>query len=137
MKDGFAWSRPPGCPEDLPLYLLEASDGRRAAAGVSCGQDIAADGAFALGMLARFEPALEEYGPWFYRALHWEAGLIGQHLYLEAEAAGVSATGIGCFFDDSMHGVLGLQSRRFQTIYHFTVGGAVVDDRLTTLPAYG
>ncbi|MCO5244262.1 MAG: nitroreductase family protein [Anaerolineae bacterium] len=95
----------------------------------------ASDGAFAVGMLAEYEASLRRYGPWFYRRLHWEAGAIGQMLYLEAEAAGLRATGIGCFFDDSMHQVLGLPgyrtagqpSLRYQTVYHFTVGGPVED----------
>ena len=29
--------------------------------------------------------------------------MIGQVLYLEAEAAGARATGIGCFYDDAVH----------------------------------
>jgi hypothetical protein len=72
----------------------------------------------------------------FYRRLFWEAGAIGQVLYLEAEAAGVRATGIGCFFDDPVHQVFGLRSLEFQSLYHFTVGGYVDDPRLTTLPPY-
>jgi hypothetical protein len=87
-------------------------------------------------MLARIEPALREHGPWYYRRLHWETGLIGQVLYLEAEAAGVRSTGIGCFFDDATHDVFGLRGRAFQTLYHFTVGGALEDTRLSTLPPY-
>jgi hypothetical protein len=51
-------------------------------------------------MLARFEPALKDFGPSMYPRLFWETGLIGQVLYLEAHAFGVSATGIGCFYDD-------------------------------------
>ena len=35
-----------------------------------------------------------------------------------------------------MHEVLGLADNTFQDLYHFTVGGAVDDERLTTLPAY-
>jgi hypothetical protein len=61
---------------------------------------------------------------------------VGQALYLEAEAAGVRSTGIGCYFDDAFHDVLGLTSRRFQDLYHFTVGGPVEDRRLMTLPPY-
>ena len=49
----------------------------------------------------------------------------------------VQATGIGCFFDDSMHKVIGLEGRGYQDLYHFTVGGAVNDPRLKTAPAYG
>ncbi|MFN7971184.1 MAG: SagB/ThcOx family dehydrogenase [Acidobacteriota bacterium] len=118
------------------LWLLEAGDVRASAQGSSCGQDIAADGAFAAAMIAHYEPSLRALGPWFYRRLHWEAGLIGQVLYLDAEAAGIRSTGIGCFFDDVVHQMLGLADRRFQDIYHFTVGGPRDDPRLRTLDAY-
>jgi len=104
---------------------------------VSCRQEIAGDGAFALGMIAEFEPTLRREGPWFYRRLFWETGAIGQVLYLEAEAAGVRATGIGCFFDDPVHDVFGFPDATFQSLYHFTIGGPVDDPRLTTLPPYG
>ena len=78
-----------------------------------------------------------EYGAGFYRRLFWEAGLVGQVLYLEAEEAGIRSTGIGCYFDDPVHEAFGVSSRDWQSFYHFTVGGAVEDGRLTTLPAYG
>jgi SagB-type dehydrogenase family enzyme len=133
----FAWKPPPGCPDDLPLFLLEEGDVRQLAAQVSCGQNIAGDGAFSLGMIAEFESSLRRYGPWFYRRLFWETGVIGQVLYLEAEATGVRATGIGCFFDDPVHQVLGFNDATFQSLYHFTTGGHVDDPRLTTLPPYG
>ncbi len=45
-------------------------------------------------------------------------------------------TGIGCFFDDGVHALLELTDRRFQSLYHFTVGVPVDDTRLTTRPAY-
>jgi hypothetical protein len=63
--------------------------------------------------------------------------MIGQTLYLEAEAAGIRGTGIGCYFDDEMHDLLGPSDRSWQSLYHFTVGGPVEDTRLTTLPPYG
>jgi SagB-type dehydrogenase family enzyme len=137
MHARFAWSTPPGCPADLPLYLLEAGDAKLLAAQVSCNQDIAGDGAFSLGMIAEYQQALFTHGPWFYRRLFWETGLIGQVLYLEAEAADIRATGIGCFFDDPVHQVFGCKDLAFQSLYHFAVGGAVDDPRLTTLPPYG
>ena len=132
----FDWRRPPACPAGMHLYRLRETDCRRAAQMSSCHQEIAADGAFVAAMLAEFEPRLSAHGAWFYRRMHWEAGAIGQVLYLEAEAAGVGATGIGCFFDDATHEILGLTDRRYQTIYHFTVGGPVEDSRLTSLPGY-
>ncbi|MFY9314025.1 MAG: SagB family peptide dehydrogenase [Burkholderiales bacterium] len=137
MHERFVWTAPPACPANLPFYLLEAGDARQLAAQVSCHQAIAGDGAFCLGMFAEYQQALITHGPWFYRRLYWEAGLIGQVLYLEAEAAGVRATGIGCYFDDPVHQVFGFKGLAFQSLYHFTVGGAVDDPRLTTLPPYG
>lgn len=137
MHSHFIWTRPPECPDSLSLYLLQEGDARQLATQVSCHQEIAGGGAFSLGMIAEFEPAIRGYGPWFYRRLFWETGVIGQVLYLEAEAAGVRATGIGCFFDDPVHQAFGLQDTKFQSLYHFTVGGPVDDARLTTLPAYG
>ena len=132
----FLWLPPPRCPVSLPLFLLQAGDARAAARRTSCGQEIAADGAFAAAMLAEFRAPLEQLGPWFYRRLHWETGIIGQVLYLEAEASGIRATGIGCFFDDDTHQVFGLAGDRYQVLYHFTMGGAVDDPRLQTIPPY-
>ena len=138
MHHQFMWSIPDHCPPQLPLYLLEEGDARNLAMQLSCGQEIASDSAFALGMIAEFDESLDRYGPWFYKRLFWETGLIGQILYLEAEAAGVRATGIGCFFDDPVHRVLGFYpSTRWQSLYHFTIGGPTDDGRLTTLPPYG
>ena len=121
-------------PPHLPLYLLLPADLRQAAQLVSCHQEIAADSCFALGMLAHF--TLAEHEPWRYRELFWECGIIGQALYLEAEAAGLRGTGIGCFFDDEMHQLLGLRGHDWQSLYHFAVGGPVEDVRLTTFPPY-
>jgi SagB-type dehydrogenase family enzyme len=136
MRPDFLWLRPPSCPHGLPLYLLKEGDYRTLAVNLSCGQKIAGDGAFSLGMIAEYMDSLLLYGASFYRNLFWEAGLIGQVLYLEAEEAGIRATGIGCYFDDPVHEVFGITSRDWQSLYHFTVGGPVEDGRLTTLPAY-
>lgn len=136
FKHEFEWHRPDGCPEDLRLYRLLAGDTRQAAAQISCQQDIAGNGIFSLGMLAEFDPVLALEGPDGYPRLFWESGLIGQILYLEAEAAGVRGTGIGCFFDDLMHGLLGIKDRSWQSLYHFTVGGPLEDIRLRTIAPY-
>ena len=122
-------------PPELPLYLLLPHDLRAVARQICCHQEIAADSCFALGMLAHYEIAAAE--PWRYRTLYWECGMVGQVLYLEAEAAGIRATGIGCYFDDEMHALLGVQGNAWQSLYHFTAGGAVEDARLTTRPPYG
>ena len=136
MEKSFLWRKPPGTPEGLELYLLTDGDFRLNATSVSCGQQIAGDGAFSLGMLAEYRQVLTRVGPFAYRWLFWETGIIGQVLYLGAEALGLRSTGIGCFFDDPVHQTFGLQDNTFQSLYHFTVGKPVEDKRLTTLPAY-
>ncbi len=137
MNPELIWSRAPGCPADLPFYRLLEGDARKLAVQVSCHQDIAGDSAFSFGMVAEFEGTLRERGAWWYPRLFWEAGLLGQVMYLEAEAAGVRATGIGCFFDDPVHEIVGVKNFAMQSVYHFTVGGPVEDQRLQVLPPYG
>jgi SagB-type dehydrogenase family enzyme len=135
-EPAFLWQRPPGTPEGMDLFALVEEDVTRLAGVLSCHQQIASHGAFSLGMLADYAAPLERYGAWFYRHLFWEAGAVGQVLYLEAEAGGLRATGIGCYFDDPVHRAFGIRNHSFQSLYHFTVGGAVEDTRLQTLPAY-
>ncbi len=129
----FVWEQ---VHQTLPLFLLARGDCRALARRLSCHQDIAADGFFSLGMIAEFDASLRELGASFYRHLFWEAGVVGQVLYLEAETAGARATGIGCFFDDPVHEVLGIADHAFQSLYHFTVGIPIEDTRLTTEPGY-
>lgn len=128
----FTWQALPAMNE---LYQLVAGNVRQAAKTLSCHQPIASDSAFSVGMLACFAENIEAEA-WRYRRLFWECGMLGQILYLEAEAAGLRGTGIGCFFDDAVHGVLGLQDNAWQSLYHFTVGTPLEDSRLQTFPPY-
>ena len=144
MRDQFEWvkvewsetesAKDKGALDHLPLYRLLQAGTRRTAAGLSCQQAIAGDSAFSLAMLADMRQISEQ--PQHYRYLHWQAGAIGQVLYLEAEAAALRGTGIGCFFDDRVHNLLGLEDDDWQVLYHFTVGEPIVDQRITTLSAY-
>ena len=136
MNPELIWTPAPGCPEGLPLYWLLEGNAKKLAVQVSCHQEIAGDSAFSFGMLTEFERRLREGGAWCYPRLFWESGLLGQVLYLEAEAAGVRATGIGCFFDDPVHEIVAVNGLSFQSLYHFTIGGSVEDKRLMTLPPY-
>jgi hypothetical protein len=135
MRPDWLWQRVAGCPAHLPLYLLAPLDVQGFAATASCHQDIAADSAFMMAMLARFDDIDGDH-PWYYRERFREAGMLGQVLYLEAEAAERQGTGIGCYFDDVVHRALGLDTARFQDVYHFTVGGAVIDQRLGSESGY-
>jgi len=137
LSPDFLWEPLQGLPEALDLYLLARGDFRDVSMRLACNQPIASDGCISLAMLAEFKRPLLEVGPWFYPRLFWECGMIGQMLYLEATLAGFQGCGIGCFFDDLAHRLLGLKGLEFQDLYHFAIGGAVEDRRLTTLPAYG
>ncbi len=116
-------SRPLRCPSQLELYCVAEGDLREVARQVSCFQAVASDSCFTLCMISEYMDPLEGYGPWVYPRLHWEAGFIGQVLYLEAEAAGFRSTGIGGYFDDVAHRVLGLEDEECQDLYHFSIGG--------------
>ncbi len=133
LKADFNWQ---SVAEFSALYLLHEADVRKAAKTLSCHQAIASDSAFSLAMLTEFKDQLTEQA-WHYRRLFWECGLIGQVLYLEAEAAGLRGTGIGCFFDDDLHHLLELKDNSLQSLYHFTVGEPLEDARIQSFPAYG
>jgi hypothetical protein len=132
FRNTFSWQP---ADAELPLYQLVAAKAGKTARTLSCHQDIASNCAVTFMMVAEFaEPIGAD--PAAYRHLHWEAGMLGHVITLEAEAAGWRGTGIGCFFDDADHEVLGLQDDQFQVIYHYAVGMALDDPRISTLPAY-
>lgn len=132
LSADFVWQK---IDASFEFYQLASSDVKQAARTLSCFQPIASDSAFSLGMLANFSENVE-LEAWHYRRLFWECGLLGQILYLEAEAAGVRGTGIGCFFDDEVHRLLGLKNESWQSLYHFTVGEPLDDNRIQTFAAY-
>jgi|AZIK01.1.fsa_nt_gi SagB-type dehydrogenase family enzyme len=135
LREEFNWQRVVSAPDHLPLHSLLKCSSRRTIAKLSCQQAIAGDSALSLVMLAEFDDVVQQ--PWQYRHLFWQAGAIGQLLYLEAEAIGLRGTGIGCYFDDAVHDMLGLAAdSSLQSLYHFTIGRPVMDNRITTWAPY-
>ncbi len=126
----------PGLPVGLPLLSLADHP---ALAGtvrtLSCHQAIGSDACVAFSLIGAFDAPIEADAS-AYRRLLQEAGLIGQALYLNAEAEGLRGTGIGCYFDDAVHELLGLKDQALQVLYHFTVGAPMVDSRLQSEPPY-
>ena len=110
------------------LEFARAGDQRVAAAGLSLGQDLAGNACVAISMIADLDGATSQYGDRGYRYAHFEAGALGQRLYIAAEALGLGATGIGAFFDDRVHSYLEIENG--QVIYHFAIGYPVSDPRL-------
>ncbi|PYT24676.1 MAG: hypothetical protein DMG58_25625 [Acidobacteria bacterium] len=76
----------------------------------------------AFSMIADIDRAVRAHGDRGYRYVHFEAGAIGQRLYLAAEALGLGGTGIGAFFDDEVHRYLNLARDQGQVVYHFAIG---------------
>lgn len=136
LSRSFEWRPVGSVPAHLPLRLLVPGDFRERARTVSCHQPIASDGAFAVAMLAPLPAVVRERGARWYPRLFHEAGALGQVLYLEAEAWGLRGTGIGCFFDDAVHDLLGVADGALQSLYHFTAGAPLDDPRVSTSPPY-
>jgi SagB-type dehydrogenase family enzyme len=117
-------------PERAELEQIKSGDQRVAAAGLSLGQDLAGNACVAFSMIADLDRAVRAHGDRGYRYVHFEAGAIGQRLYLAAEALGLGATGIGAFFDDEVHRYLNLTPEQGQVVYHFAIGYPVPDPRI-------
>jgi SagB-type dehydrogenase family enzyme len=117
-------------PNLTALEKVKEGDQRLVAAALSLGQDLAGNACVAFSMIGDFEGASRRYGDRGYRFVHFEAGAIGQRLYLAAEALGLRATGIGAFFDEQVNRYLNLAPEQGQVVYHFAIGYPVFDARL-------
>jgi nitroreductase len=113
------------------LEQIKSGDQRVVAAGLSLGQGLAGNSCVTFSMIGDLERASGTHGDRGYRYVYFEAGAIGQRLYVAAEALGFQSTGIGAFFDDTVHDYLGIsRDSGRQVVYHFACGYAVEDDRL-------
>jgi SagB-type dehydrogenase family enzyme len=117
-------------PERAELQRTRSGDQRVAAAGLSLGQFLAGNACIAFSMIGDLERAARVHGDRGYRYVHFEAGALGQRLYLAAEALGFRATGIGAFYDDEVHRYLGIAREQGQVVYHFAIGYPVPDSRI-------
>ncbi len=117
-------------PEHAELEKIKEGDQRVVAAALSLGQALAGNACLAFSMIGDFESASRSYGDRGYRYVHFEAGAIGQRMYLASEALGLRATGIGAFFDERVNRYLELSPERGQVVYHFALGYPVPDPRL-------
>lgn len=136
LKAVSNWQPVAELPDGVPLWHLAEHP---ALAGtlrtLSCHQAIGGDACFAVSLVAEFAEPIAQ-APSSYRDLLQEAGLIGQALYLQAEAEWFRGTGIGCYFDDAVHELLGMGTPAMQVLYHFTVGVPMADQRITMEPPY-
>jgi SagB-type dehydrogenase family enzyme len=117
-------------PEHAELEKIKEGHQSLVAAALSLGQELAGNACVAFSMIGDFENAASRYGDRGYRYVHFEAGAIGQRMYLAAEALGLGATGIGAFFDEEVNRYLSLAPEIGQVVYHFAIGYPVTDPRL-------
>lgn len=117
------------------IYLLQKENLESTARRLSLSQEIASDSSLSFVMVADFSLAFDCLGEIGYRAVHFEAGRIGQALYLGSESLGFNSTGIGAFFDDDLNRFLKL-NKGHEVIYNFAMGKAIPDKRIQTLDAY-
>ncbi|SER20144.1 SagB-type dehydrogenase domain-containing protein [Amphritea atlantica] len=118
-------------------WRMKTANTRKAAGQLCCNQPIAANSCFTLIFLTEYEqpPMVLSHGsdcPQLYQ----EAGILGQQIYLHSTAQGYSGTGIGCFFDDAIHELIGLENHSLQALYGFAVGDPLRDERITQLSGY-
>src|SRR5208337_623386 len=97
-------------PQRAEVEQLMGGDQRVAAAALSLGQGLAGNACVAFSMIGDLDRAADIYGDRGYRYVHFEAGAIGQRMYLAAEALGLCATGIGAFLDEEVNRYMGLSS---------------------------
>jgi len=121
----YRWEKNGGC-----LTLLHRGDVRRIAAFLSLEQTLAGNSCFTISMIADLAAASGVFGNRGYRYAHFEAGAIGQRLYLGAETLHWNATGIGAFYDDDVHRYLGLLEEA-----EHPVGGSLEASERATLVA--
>jgi len=94
------------------LRQLHSGNVQRVAAFLSLEQPLAGNSCFSLSMIADLDGAARTFGNRGYRYVFFEAGAIGQRLYVGAESLGWNATGIGAFYDDDVHRYLGFLAER-------------------------
>ncbi len=126
-------------PDNLPFFLCLDGNMRKITKYLCCDQEIAHDGVLCACIFTDLKEELQSNSDFSYITLHWEAGFIGQLLYLEAEIYNLRGTGIGCFFDDEII-TIAKQKNIYQTpinpLYYFTIGKPIIDKRLKTHPPY-
>jgi SagB-type dehydrogenase family enzyme len=108
----YRWDR-----DHRKLEHLHAGNVQRVAAFLSLEQSLAGNSCFTVSMIADLAEAARVFGNRGYRYVYFEAGAIGQRLYLGAEALGWNATGIGAFYDDDVHRYLGFLDEGQESIH--------------------
>ncbi len=103
------------------LELLKPGDFREKAGYLGLEQQLAADAAVDIFLLADLKKILQRYGNRGYRAVQLEAGILGGKLYLGAYAQRLGATGL-TFYDDDVVSFFSPHARGKSAIFLVALG---------------
>jgi len=103
------------------LAPLKGGDFRNRASYLALGQDLAGDAAASVFFLADLERCLESMGNRGYRAVQFEAGILGGRMYLAAYAQHLGATGL-TFFDDDVTEFFSPHAAKKSAIFLVAIG---------------
>jgi SagB-type dehydrogenase family enzyme len=92
------------------------------AAGIAYGQESVREANLLLCLTAVFARTSRKYGQRGYRYVLFEAGHVGQNLYLVADALGLARFSIGGFFDHELDRLLDLPPGEEEAVYLFCAG---------------
>lgn len=75
----------------------------------------------AFSLMVPFDEVLQR-GAWWYRAMHWEAGMVAYALELQAIQEGLRFAMAPSFFDDMLHDNIGIKGTQVQSLCQLFVG---------------
>jgi SagB-type dehydrogenase family enzyme len=107
--------------EQRALELLKAGTFRAEAGYLGLEQQLPADAAVDVFLLADLQPILERFGNRGYRTAQLEAGILSGKLYLAAYAERLGATGL-TFYDDDVTGFFSPHAQRKSAIMLVALG---------------
>jgi SagB-type dehydrogenase family enzyme len=104
------------------LCVLAQGDFSQEIARAALGQDYCARAAVVLVWAAVVARCAWKYSDRAYRYLYLDAGHLGAHAQLAAQALGLGSVNIGALFDDEVAGLFGLDGREQVVVYMTAVG---------------
>ncbi len=113
------------------LELVRPGDFRQEVFRAAVSQEMILHASLVLVLTGIFGRVQWKYADRSYRYLLLEAGHLGQNVYLSATATGLAPCGIGAYFDDDIHRLLGLDGRNEMAVYLLALGVAPGERGLT------
>ncbi len=104
------------------LCILAEGDFSQDIAAAALGQHYCATAAVVLVWAAVVARCAWKYSDRAYRYVYLDAGHLGAHAQLAAEALGLGSVNIGAFYDDEVNNLFGLDGRERTVVYMTAIG---------------